>query len=228
MDLLLLACRGQVVRVKAPWIKHYYNNNGQFYIIPNLETVELGGTTQKDSWDTGISEQVRTKPLPQKMHSHTARQWSVVEGYTTYLLSLCMRIVHKCPCPIARRLLMHTPLLLQFKFKDDDRRVKTLLDIHTRYLHFVRTDGLTLQGSCIVCLLQLVDQPVGVYVDSQAQASIIVAVTCLLHVLMPVGMIPGLINHCPGISRRRVSRPYTHVVRHLKAALVPDNTLLPW
>ena len=57
----LLACRGQVVRVKAPWIKHYYNNNGQFYIIPNLETVVLGGTTQKDNWDTGINEQVSLK-----------------------------------------------------------------------------------------------------------------------------------------------------------------------
>lgn len=51
-------CRGQVMRVKAPWIKHYYNNNGQFYVIPNLETVVLGGTTQKDDWNTTISEQV--------------------------------------------------------------------------------------------------------------------------------------------------------------------------
>ena len=57
---MLLVSRGQVVRVKAPWIKHYYNNNGQFYIIPNLETVVLGGTTQKGNWDTSINEQVST------------------------------------------------------------------------------------------------------------------------------------------------------------------------
>ena len=59
IDLLLLVYRGQVVRVQAPWIKHYYNNNGQFYIIPNLETVVLGGTTQKGSWDTSINKQVQ-------------------------------------------------------------------------------------------------------------------------------------------------------------------------
>lgn len=51
-------CRGQIIRVKAPWVKHYYNNNGQFYIIPNFETVVLGGTVQKNNWDTSINQQV--------------------------------------------------------------------------------------------------------------------------------------------------------------------------
>ena len=65
----LLACRGQVVRVKAPWIKHYYNNNGQFYIIPNLETVVLGGTTQKGNWDTSINEQASMTLLPMNLYT---------------------------------------------------------------------------------------------------------------------------------------------------------------
>lgn len=69
--ILLVGCRGQVVRVKAPWIKHYYNNDGKFYVIPNLETVVLGGTTQKGSWDTSINEQVQRQPL--LGHLHTAR-----------------------------------------------------------------------------------------------------------------------------------------------------------
>ena len=34
------------------------NNNGQFYIIPNFETVVLGGTTQQGNYDTTISPQV--------------------------------------------------------------------------------------------------------------------------------------------------------------------------
>lgn len=54
----LLLRRGQVIRVKAPWIKHYMNNNGQFYIIPNFETVVLGGTTQRGNDDTTISQEV--------------------------------------------------------------------------------------------------------------------------------------------------------------------------
>lgn len=35
----------QVVRVKAPWVKCYYNVNGDTYIIPNIDTVVLGGTS---------------------------------------------------------------------------------------------------------------------------------------------------------------------------------------
>ena len=54
-----MECRGQVVRVKAPWIKHYYNADGKFYIIPNLDTVVLGGTLNHNSWDTTISQEVR-------------------------------------------------------------------------------------------------------------------------------------------------------------------------
>ena len=47
-----------MIRVRAPWVKNYMNNNGQFYIIPNFETVVLGGTTQKGNYDTSISPQV--------------------------------------------------------------------------------------------------------------------------------------------------------------------------
>jgi len=47
-----------VIRVRAPWVKNYMNNNGQFYIIPNFETVVLGGTTQKGNYDTSVSQQV--------------------------------------------------------------------------------------------------------------------------------------------------------------------------
>jgi glycine/D-amino acid oxidase-like deaminating enzyme len=47
--------RGQVLRVKAPWM-----NNvvfwGTSYIIPNVDTVVLGGTAQRGNWDTTPSE----------------------------------------------------------------------------------------------------------------------------------------------------------------------------
>ena len=51
---------GQVLRVKAPWM-----NNvvfwGTSYIIPNVDTVVLGGTAQKGNWDTTVSEADTTR-----------------------------------------------------------------------------------------------------------------------------------------------------------------------
>jgi hypothetical protein len=44
------------VRLKAPWIKHYYNNSGKFYIIPNVDSIVCGGTLQKDNWSTDVTE----------------------------------------------------------------------------------------------------------------------------------------------------------------------------
>lgn len=82
-DDKLFPVRGQVVRVKAPWIKHYYNNDGKFYVIPNLETVVLGGTTQKGSWDTSINEQDKQRILegccqlvPSLKHAQVVADWA--------------------------------------------------------------------------------------------------------------------------------------------------------
>ena len=56
-------CRGQVIRVRAPWVKHYMNANMENYIIPNTDSVVLGGTTQKGNWDTTVSQEVKTGSL---------------------------------------------------------------------------------------------------------------------------------------------------------------------
>eukprot|EP00887_Chlorella_sp_A99_P007145 scaffold2.g7145.t1 len=57
--------RGQVMRVRAPWIRHYINGDectaaggnptGDAYIIPNSDTVVLGGTLQQGDWDTSLA-----------------------------------------------------------------------------------------------------------------------------------------------------------------------------
>lgn len=57
------------MRVKAPWVKHCYFMNEQHYIIPNLDTVVLGGTQQKGSWHMTISQQVRLGCLAY-LHDH--------------------------------------------------------------------------------------------------------------------------------------------------------------
>ncbi|XP_054165230.1 D-aspartate oxidase-like [Oppia nitens] len=45
--------RGQVYRISAPWIKHCVMA-GNHYIIPNTDTVVLGGTKQLNNWDTNV------------------------------------------------------------------------------------------------------------------------------------------------------------------------------
>ena len=40
-------------------MKHFYFAGGSTYVLPNVNTVVLGGTTQKNCWDTSVSQQVR-------------------------------------------------------------------------------------------------------------------------------------------------------------------------
>eukprot|EP01041_Mallomonas_annulata_P011825 gene11825-24790_t len=48
--------RGQVLRVHAPWIKRAYFY-GTSYLIPNVDTVVVGGTAQKGDWNTSVSDE---------------------------------------------------------------------------------------------------------------------------------------------------------------------------
>jgi len=45
-DKQMVPIRGQMIRVKAPWIKHFYYTDDNCYIIPNVDTICLGGTRQ--------------------------------------------------------------------------------------------------------------------------------------------------------------------------------------
>ncbi|CAF4555079.1 unnamed protein product [Rotaria socialis] len=47
-DNLIRPIRGQMIRVRAPWIKHFYYTDDNCYMIPNHETIVLGGTRQLD------------------------------------------------------------------------------------------------------------------------------------------------------------------------------------
>lgn len=81
-------CRGQVIRVRAPWVKNYMNNNGHFYIIPNFETVVLGGTTQKGNYDTTISPQVTVVYLFSRRETNV--YWSTCFS-PAVIVNLCCR-----------------------------------------------------------------------------------------------------------------------------------------
>ena len=46
--------RGQVLRVRSPWMNNVWFF-GTSYIIPNVDNVVLGGTAQKGDWSTQVS-----------------------------------------------------------------------------------------------------------------------------------------------------------------------------
>ena len=48
--------RGHVIRVRAPWVKANYFVNEDNYILPNLDTVVLGGTAQYGDTDLAPRE----------------------------------------------------------------------------------------------------------------------------------------------------------------------------
>lgn len=50
-DKHLVPIRGQVIKVKAPWIKTAFYSDSDTYIIPGFDgSVTLGGTRQYESW----------------------------------------------------------------------------------------------------------------------------------------------------------------------------------
>ncbi|XP_074643806.1 D-amino-acid oxidase-like [Tubulanus polymorphus] len=53
-DDKLFPIRGHVLRVKAPWLKHFIlrDTNPPSYAIPNEDWVIVGGTTHRDNWST--------------------------------------------------------------------------------------------------------------------------------------------------------------------------------
>jgi len=53
-DHLLQPNRGQVLRVKAPWIKHFIYVDNECWIIPGQEWVVVGGTRQENNGNTNI------------------------------------------------------------------------------------------------------------------------------------------------------------------------------
>lgn len=60
-DASMYGIRGHVLRVRAPWVRHHVESHGidaskPAYIIPNSDTVVLGGTKQPGNEDTSYTE----------------------------------------------------------------------------------------------------------------------------------------------------------------------------
>lgn len=68
-DSQLRPLRGQVTKVYAPWVKHFYMNpdpsdeHREIYILPGPDTVTIGGTGQLDNWNTETDEEDKQRIL---------------------------------------------------------------------------------------------------------------------------------------------------------------------
>lgn len=73
--------RGQVIRVRAPWIKHAVTA-GNFYILPNSDDVVCGGTRQVGNWNKNVDPQDRENIwngccslVPSLRHAEVITEW---------------------------------------------------------------------------------------------------------------------------------------------------------
>nr|CAI5819956.1 unnamed protein product [Callosobruchus analis] len=55
-DNKLVAIRGQVIKVEAPWIRTFFYGDYDTYIIPGFNSVTLGGCRQYDSYDHTVNK----------------------------------------------------------------------------------------------------------------------------------------------------------------------------
>lgn len=87
-DSDVIPIRGQVTRVKAPWIKHFMTYEGsdehcEKYILPGTDTVVLGGTGQRGDWNTQIDDRDQQmiwdgclEMIPSLKHAEVIRHWA--------------------------------------------------------------------------------------------------------------------------------------------------------
>lgn len=84
--------------MKAPWVKHFYFTGLNSYILPNVDTVVLGGTTQKNSWDTTVSHKVR---CPSMVAVHTIILFRLRYLLTTAMHEIILLCVSSLPSELS-------------------------------------------------------------------------------------------------------------------------------
>lgn len=90
-DLEVKPVRGQVLKVRAPWVKHAIVA-GSNYILPNSEWVILGGTLQKGDWNAEVDEKDSqkilegcTQLLPSLAKAEVINEWVGLRPYREYV-----------------------------------------------------------------------------------------------------------------------------------------------
>ncbi|OWA53166.1 D-aspartate oxidase [Hypsibius exemplaris] len=55
-DKSVYPIRGQVARLNAPWLKHFYHVEHDIYMLPNRDAVVVGGCRQENNWSTELCD----------------------------------------------------------------------------------------------------------------------------------------------------------------------------
>jgi glycine/D-amino acid oxidase-like deaminating enzyme len=136
--------RGQVIRVVAPWIKQYYNIDGANYIIPNIDSVVLGGTSQRTGGDPEPDPADRQAILnnvcallPSLRNAEIKEEWV---GYRPGRPSVRLELVEE-------------------QFAAGDTHDSSSLPVIHNYGH--GGAGITLSWGCAMHTLELVQQALG-------------------------------------------------------------------
>lgn len=81
-DITVTPIRGQIFKVKAPWIKNFYYVDYDMYILPGLEAVTLGGTRNFDSYNAKVDKHDSTaiwercvQAVPSIKDAEVLREW---------------------------------------------------------------------------------------------------------------------------------------------------------
>mmetsp|Transcript_2223 Transcript_2223/g.5901 ORF Transcript_2223/g.5901 Transcript_2223/m.5901 type:complete len:426 (-) Transcript_2223:578-1855(-) len=81
-DKTMYPIRGQVMRVRAPWVTETYRADTDFYIIPNRDWVVLGGTAQVGDWSTDVDAADKERIwsgccalMPSLRHAQVVEDW---------------------------------------------------------------------------------------------------------------------------------------------------------
>ncbi|XP_052817164.1 D-aspartate oxidase-like [Mya arenaria] len=92
-DTEMFPVRGHLIRVKAPWLKHFYAwDHGNNYIYPGQDSVVLGGTRQKgeedvsegEPWFTNILDAC-SKLVPGLKNAPIESKWIGLRPHRTYV-----------------------------------------------------------------------------------------------------------------------------------------------
>lgn len=82
-DTNMTPIRGQVLRLRAPWMKAVWFLGPMSYIIPNVDNVVVGGTAQPGNYDTTVSNADTENILnnvcevfPSLRHAHVETIWA--------------------------------------------------------------------------------------------------------------------------------------------------------
>ncbi|XP_046542982.1 D-aspartate oxidase-like [Haliotis rubra] len=88
-DEKLQPMRGQMLRVSAPWVKHFLHSSNSFYFIHNVDNVGIGGFKTVGDYSTSVRHDT-SKDIWEKLHKAMAS----TQAHSLLNVDLIFKVVH--------------------------------------------------------------------------------------------------------------------------------------